>query len=75
VVHLLCLECLELDRSVVLDLVVKVLCTQLIHVVYHIPCPHTFGVVVLDERDGVLCTLFLLTKTLPTRKAKFYHVA
>jgi hypothetical protein len=32
-------------------------------------------VVVLDERDRVLCAFLLLTKTLPIRKAKLLHVA
>jgi hypothetical protein len=32
-------------------------------------------VVVLDEWDGVFCSLFLLTKPLPIRKPKFLHVA
>jgi hypothetical protein len=49
------LGALELDGSVVLDLIVKVLGTQLLHAMYHIPCPHTFGVIVLDEWDGVFC--------------------
>jgi hypothetical protein len=41
----------------------------------HIPSPHTFGVVVLDEWDGVFCSLFLLTKPLSIRKVKLLHVA
>jgi hypothetical protein len=32
-------------------------------------------VVILDEWDGVFCTLFLLTRPLPIRKAKLLHVA
>jgi hypothetical protein len=35
------LSALELDGSVALDLVVKVLGTQLLHAMYHISCPDT----------------------------------
>jgi transposase InsO family protein len=56
-------------------LIVKVLATQLLHAMNHIPSPHTFGVVVLDEWDGVFCSLFLLTKPLSIRKVKLLHVA
>jgi hypothetical protein len=56
-------------------LVVKVLDTQLLNSVHHISCSHTFGLVVLDEWNGVFCTLFSLTKPLPIHKAKLLHVA
>jgi hypothetical protein len=56
-------------------LVVIALDTHLLHAVHHISCSHTFGVMILDECDGVFCILFLLTKPLPIHKAKLLHVA